>query len=115
MAHRGTWISSPRPAISLSTCCITSIQIPESAKYLEEGSHRRLYRFSPDDYKEMAGIWGNGEEALPGDLPGELVVVDGPPEGAKIPDLEGAPSAFTPNYAPEEMSEIATKLRKTSR
>jgi Mn-containing catalase len=39
-------------------------RIPESQKYLKEGSHRRLYRFSPDDYKEMAGIWGNGEKAV---------------------------------------------------
>jgi Mn-containing catalase len=90
-------------------------KIPESRKYLEEGSHRRLYRFSPDDYKEMAGIWGGGEQALPTDPPGELVVVDGPPEGGKIPELEGTPSAFTPDYAPEEMFEIAKKLYKKSR
>jgi Mn-containing catalase len=90
-------------------------KIPESQKYLEEGSHRRLYRFSTDDYKEMAGIWGKGEKALPGDPPGELEVVDGPPDGGKIPELEGAPSAFTPDYAPEEMFEIASKLYKKSR
>jgi hypothetical protein len=29
-----------------------------------------------------------------------------------IPDLEGVPSAFTPDYAPEEMFEIAKKLWK---
>ncbi|MFC5067202.1 manganese catalase family protein [Flaviflagellibacter deserti] len=90
-------------------------KIPESQKYLAEGSHRRLYRFSPDDYKEMAGIWGNGEMALPGDPPGELEVVDGIPEGSKIPELEGTPSAFAPDYAPEEFYEIATKLYKASR
>ena len=32
--------------------------IPECQKYLDEGSHRRLYTFSPDDYKEMAGHLG---------------------------------------------------------
>ncbi|WP_426958743.1 manganese catalase family protein [Muricoccus radiodurans] len=89
--------------------------IPECQKYLAEGSHRRLYRFSPNDYKEMSGIWGNGEMALPGDPPGELEVVDGMPEGGKIHDLTGIPSAFAPNYAPEEMFEIATKLYKASR
>jgi Mn-containing catalase len=31
-------------------------KIPESKKYLEEGSHPRLYPFSIEDYKEMAGI-----------------------------------------------------------
>ena len=74
--------------------------IPECQKYLDEGSHRRLYTFSPDDYKEMAGIWGNGEVALPDDPPGELMVVDGMPEGGKIQQLTGVPSAFTPDYAP---------------
>ena len=38
--------------------------------------------FSPDDYREMAGIWANGEMALPGDPPGELEVVDGIPRAA---------------------------------
>ncbi|MEZ2410699.1 manganese catalase family protein [Bosea sp. RCC_152_1] len=98
----------PTPNINLD-------KIPECQKYLQEGSHRRLYTFSPNDYKEMAGIWGNGEMALPGDPPGELEVVDGMPEGGKIHQLTGVPSAFTPDYAPEEMFEIATKLYKASR
>ena len=89
--------------------------IPECQKYLDEGSHRRLYTFSPSDYSEMAGIWGNGEMALPGDPPGELMVVPGLPDGGKIHQLSGVPSAFTPDYAPEEMLEIATKLYKASR
>ncbi len=89
--------------------------IPECQKYLDEGSHRRLYTFSPADYKEMSGIWGNGEMALPDDPAGELMVVDGLPEGGKIHQLEGVPSAFTPDYAPEEMMEIAKKLYEASR
>ncbi len=98
----------PTPNIDLS-------KIPECQKYLDEGSHRRLYTWSPSDYKQMSGIWGNGEMALPGDPPGELVVVDGMPEGGKIHQLTGVPSAFTPDYAPEEMFEIATKLTKKAR
>ncbi len=98
----------PTPNINLD-------RIPECQKYLAEGSHRRLYRFSPNDYSEMSGIWGNGETALPGDPPGELEVVDGHPEGGKIHDLTGMASAFMPDYAPEEMFEIATKLYKKSR
>ncbi|MDB5416538.1 MAG: manganese catalase [Rubritepida sp.] len=89
--------------------------IPECQKYLAEGSHRRLYTFSPADYADMAGIWGNGEMALPTDPPGELEVVPGMPEGGKIHDLTGLPSAFTPDYAPEEMFEIASNLYKASR
>lgn len=98
----------PTPNIPLN-------RIPECQKYLAEGSHRRLYTFSLDDYKEMAGIWGNGEVALPDDPPGELEVVEGIPDGGKIHDLVGMPSAFTPDYAPEEMYEIAMKLYQKSR
>ena len=98
----------PTPNINLS-------KIPECQKYLDEGSHRRLYRFSPDDYSEMSGIWGNGETALPGDPPGELEVVDGYPEGGKISDMVGNYGAFAPDYAPQEMFDIATKLYKKSR
>jgi Mn-containing catalase len=89
--------------------------IPECQKYLDEGSHRRLYTFSPDDYKDIAGIWGQGEMALPDDPPGELEVIEGLPDGGKIQQLTGVPSAFTPDYAPEEMFEIASKLYKKSR
>ena len=98
----------------LPTPNIPLANIPESQKYLEEGSHRRLYTFSPDDYKDIAGIWGNGEQALPGDPPGELEVVEGMPDGGKIQQLMGIPSAFTPDYAPEEMMEIAQKLTKAA-
>lgn len=98
----------PTPNINLD-------KIPECQKYLQEGSHRRLYTFSPGDYKAMSGIWGNGEMALPGDPQGKLEVVEGMPEGGKIHQLTGVPSAFTPDYAPEEMFEIAEKLYKKSR
>ena len=98
----------PTPNIELS-------KVPECGKYLAEGKHRLLYRFSPEDYAESAGIWGNGEVALPGDPPGELEVVDGLPQGGKMPELMGHYPAFAPDYAPEEMFEVATKLYKKSR
>ena len=47
--------------------------------------------------------------------PGELEVVDGVPDGGKIPELDGMASAFTPDYAPEEMFEVAQKLYAASR
>ena len=98
----------PTPNIDLS-------RIPECQKYLDEGSHRRLYRFSPTDYEEMAGVWSNDEVALPGDPPGNLEIVDGHPEGGKIPELDGNYGAFAPDYAPQEIFEIASKLYKKSR
>jgi Mn-containing catalase len=95
----------PVPNISLA-------KIPEAAKYEQEGSHRRLYTWSPTDYKDIASIWGRGEKALPTDPPGELEVVDGIPDGGKIAELTGISAAFTPDYAPEEIYEIATKIYK---
>jgi Mn-containing catalase len=89
--------------------------IPECQKYLDEGSHRRLYTFSPSDYQDIAAVWGGGEMALPGDPPGALEVVEGMPDGGKIHDLVGQPNVFTPDYAPEEMYEIAAKLTKKMR
>ena len=98
----------PTPNIDLS-------RIPECQKYLNEGSHRRLYRFNSPDFEEAAGVWSNDETALPGDPPGNLEVVEGAPEPGKVPELLGNYGAFTPDYAPEEMFEIASKLYKKSR
>jgi Mn-containing catalase len=98
----------PTPNIDLD-------QIPECQKYLDEGKHRRLYTFSPDDYAEAAGVWSNDEVALPGDPAGKLEVIEGAPEGGKMPELLGNYGAFAPDYAPEEMFEIASKLYKKSR
>ena len=99
----------------LPTPNIPLANIPECQKYLDEGSHRRLYRFGSPDYAEVAGVWSNDEVALPGDPPGALEVVDGPPDGGQMADLLGNYGAFAPDYAPEEMFEIAKKLYKKSR
>ncbi len=88
-------------------------RIPECQKFLDEGEHRRLYTNSPGDYSEIGGIWN--AKALPGDPPGDLEVVEGAPDGARIADLTGTASAFKPDYAPQEMFEIAKKLYKKSR
>lgn len=96
----------------LPTPNIPTDKIPESRKYLQAGSHRRIYTFSPGDYQALAGVWSG--EALPTDPPGPLEVIEGMPEGGKIHQLVGVPSAFTPDYAPEEMFEIAEKLTKAA-
>ena len=53
-------------------------------------------------------------QELLGDPPGDLVVVEGMPEGGKIHDLTGEPNVFTPDYAPEEMFEIAEHLTRAA-
>jgi Mn-containing catalase len=48
----------------LPTPNIPLAKIPECQKYLDEGSHRRLYRFGSPDYAEVSGVWSNDEAAL---------------------------------------------------
>lgn len=85
---------------------VEDIQLPESKKFMEEGWHRRLYRFSPNDYSDIRQIW-NGEHF---DGSGPLEVVDGPPQGGDMNDYEGISEAFVPEYHPEEIFEMAQKL-----
>lgn len=84
---------------------------PEAQKFEAEGSHRKLYRFSIDDYKEAGAIWtGNHpDDGQP------LEFVDGPPDGGRMPELANISEAFAPEYKAEEVYEIATKLWKKSR
>jgi len=98
----------PTPNINLD-------RIPECQKYLDEGSHRRLYRFGSPDFAEAAGVWSHDEVALPGDPPGHLEVVDGPPNGGQMAELLGNYGAFAPDYAPQEIFDIAGKLYQKSR
>lgn len=81
---------------------------PEAKKFEDEGSHRKLYRFSPDDYRDIGQIW-NGP--VP-DGSGEFEVVDGPPEGAPRPDWGTAEESFSPEYHPGEIFEMAQHLYK---
>jgi Mn-containing catalase len=79
---------------------------PEAKKFEQEGSHRRLYRFSPNDYREAGAIWQgtHPDDGKP------LEFVDGPPDGGKMPELANISEAFAPEYKAEEIFEIAQKL-----
>lgn len=87
---------------------IENVALPESKPYEDKGFHRKLYRFSPDDFKEVRSIWTG--TALDGS--GPLEVVDGPPQGGDYMDLSGVSDAFAPEYHPEEIYEMAQKLYK---
>jgi len=91
----------PTPRIPTET-------IPECRPHIERGDHLRLYRFSPDDYQELAAVF-DGPHPETGE---ELVVVDEAPEGVPPRDLPPQPAVFAPDYAPEEIAEIAQKLRE---
>src|SRR5271166_4058598 len=90
---------------------IENKMFPEAAKFEAQGSHRRLYRFSPDDYREAGVVW---QGAHPDD--GQpLEFVDGPPDGAKLPELANISEAFAPEYKAEEIFEMAQKLYKKTK
>lgn len=86
---------------------IPTEKIPESKQHIDRGEHLRLYRFSPSDYLELPAVF-NGPHPETGE---ELEVVEEPPEGVPAHDLPAQPAVFAPDYAPEEIAEIAAKLR----
>jgi Mn-containing catalase len=87
---------------------IPTAKIPECKPHLDAGSHLKLYRFSPNDYKEIVAVF-TGPHPETGE---ELEVVDNAPAGFPMHDLPSQPAVFAPDYAPEEIREIAQKLRK---
>jgi hypothetical protein len=81
----------------------------ECRPHLDNGEHLKLYRFSEADFREVGAAF-NGQHPETGE---ELLVADVPhPEGAPAHDLPPQPADFAPDDAPEEIREIAQKLRK---
>jgi Mn-containing catalase len=89
---------------------IPTEKIPECQPHIQAGLHRTLYRFSTTDYHELAAVF-NGPHPETGD---DLIVAQGPPEGALPHDLPPQTDVFAPDYAPEDIAEIAKKLRKAA-
>ena len=89
---------------------IPTEKIPECQPHIQRGEHLKLYRFSPDDYLELAAVF-NGPHPETGE---ELEVVDEMPAGAPPHDLPAETDVFAPDYAPEEIAEIAKRLRKAA-
>ena len=90
---------------------IPTDKIPECQPHLERGEHLKLYRFSPEDYKEVVAVF-NGPHPETGE---DLYVADEiSPEGAAPYDLPPQTAAFAPDYAPEEISQIAQRLRESA-
>lgn len=97
---------------------IGNATFPEARKFMDQGSHLKLYRFSPNDYKDAASIWqGEAPAAYHEGVGGSTTFefVDAPPEGGNLADLAGIASSFAPNYAPEEIMEMANQLYKKSK
>ncbi|WP_147802770.1 manganese catalase family protein [Alkalicoccus halolimnae] len=80
----------------------------EAEKFERLGLHRKLFTFSPEDYRDIDKIWvGNHpDDGKP------LEVEIGMPEGGEKPDFEAKPEEFAPGYSPEDFYDIAAKLQK---
>jgi Mn-containing catalase len=89
---------------------IPTEKIPECQPHIQRGLHLKLYRFSPSDYQELVAVF-NGPHPETGE---ELEVENEHPEGAPWHDLPPQPAVFAPDYAPEEIAEIAQRLRKAA-
>jgi Mn-containing catalase len=90
---------------------IPTEKIPECVPHIERGEHLKLYRFSPSDFREIAAVF-NGPHPETGE---ELHIAEEiQPEGAPPFDLPSQPAVFAPGPEPEEIGEIAAKLRQAA-
>ncbi|GAJ99844.1 LOW QUALITY PROTEIN: manganese catalase [Geomicrobium sp. JCM 19055] len=77
-------------------------------KYEAKGIHRKIYRFSDNDYNLLDRIWKGPAPIGP---EGQLEVVDELPEGGKIPDLEHVPEEYAPGFDEEQFRELSKRLQ----
>jgi len=89
---------------------ISNKKFPEARKHEDKGLHQILFRFSPNDYREISKIWGgtHPEDGSP------LKVVDGPPEGFTPPELDVEPQLTAPlggdDIDPDMFQQVAARL-----
>jgi Mn-containing catalase len=87
---------------------IPTDKIPECKPHIKRGEHLKLYRWSPDDFKELSAVF-NGPHPETGE---QLEVAEEiHPEGAPAYDLPPQEAVFAPGPNPGEIEEIAQKLR----
>jgi Mn-containing catalase len=87
---------------------IPNSKFPETREHEEKGLRRTLYRFSPEDYRDIDKVWV-GSHPEDGE---ELRVADAPPEGAAKPEQPETPETFVPGYDPGELAEIASRMMR---
>jgi Mn-containing catalase len=87
---------------------IPNSKFPETREWEERGLHRVLYRFSPEDYRQVDKIW-KGPHPEDGE---DVEVLDQIPEGAPAGDLPAEPAIGVPGYDMGELSEIVGRMLK---
>lgn len=90
---------------------ISNEKFPEAKKLQDEqGLHRIMYRWSPEDFKHLAEVW-NGPHPEDGS---ELRVEDGIPVGHPTPTLDPEPQLTAPGVDPGLIAEMAKRLKVTA-
>ena len=90
---------------------IPTDKIPECQPHIKRGEHLKLYRFSPEDFQEIAAVFNGPHPETGEDL---QIAEEVQPEGAPAFDLPPQPAVFAPGPEPEEVAKIAAKLRKAA-
>jgi Mn-containing catalase len=85
---------------------ISNKKFPEARALEEQGLHRIMYRWSPEDFTQLAQVW-NGPHPEDGS---ELVVEDGIPAGATPPDLPAEPQLTSPGIDMGFVQEVSKRL-----
>ena len=88
---------------------IPTEKIPECQPHIEAGEHLKLYRFSPE---RLPGDRRGLQRPAPGDGRGARGRRRGRRRAPCRTTCPPQPAVFAPDYAPEEIAEIAQKLRK---
>lgn len=87
---------------------IPDADFDECKQFIDQGMHAKLYRFSPDDFKDISRIW-KGQHPLDGT---QLEVIDGLPEGGQAADPPEEKAVSSPGLNSEELQEIAQRLMR---
>jgi Mn-containing catalase len=87
---------------------IPDADFKEAQPYTSQGLHGKLYRFSPDDFKDISAIW-QGEHPIDGT---PLEVEDGLPEGGPQWDPPEERAVSAPGLNSEELQEMAQRLMR---
>jgi len=85
---------------------ISNKKFPEARVLEEQGLHRVMFRWSPEDYKQVAQVW-NGPHPEDGS---ELYVEDAIPAGATPPNLPEEPQLTSPGLEAGMLQEMAKRL-----
>lgn len=85
---------------------ISNKKFPEARALEEQGLHRIMYRWSPQDFSQVSQVW-NGPHPEDGS---ELIVEDGIPAGATPPDLPAEPQLTSPGIDMGFEEEVSKRL-----